>query len=363
MRRIYYLIIMVICGLMCCACGSSAEHTVDVLTDEIIDQTSNIVQMTDENVLAVKKGHPNSYPDITYEDAFEAYFGDPTWKSFVGTQEGPDENGDGEPDYTVDNVDVVEFTGYCMYQNVKVKALIQFALDNEEGTFTSEYLSFNDVPQNMFMLYGLIEDVFDDYKENHSKADANVTDNTNKSDVIESNDTITPSNGNYEELMDSILLYYSMLYATNNVDAELDHEDGDTITFRLFDPSANTTSNTLGFYEYSKKTEEWTDAVTGETLNFNDASDAHNERLDTNNTADETIPEYFIYVNAPDGYVNLREGPGTEYGIICSIPNGEALEMYPGDATAKNGKKWVKVAFWTEEGWKIGWVIASQMDF
>ena len=78
----------------------------------------------------------------------------------------------------------------------------------------------------------------------------------------------------------------------------------------------------------------------------------------------ETIPEFYAYVNAPDGYVNLRTGPGTEYDIICSIENGEAVEVYKnGEAIADNGKKWLKIAYWVDGGWNTGYVIASQMDY
>lgn len=41
----------------------------------------------------------------------------------------------------------------------------------------------------------------------------------------------------------------------------------------------------------------------------------------------EVIPEYLEYVGAPDGYANLRTGPGTEYDIICRIPNEDSMEV------------------------------------
>ena len=113
-----------------------------------------------EQILGVKGGTNSAYPGVTYGEAFENFFSDPTWEYFVGTQDGPDEDGDGEPDYTVDNVDVVEFTGGCLYANAEVTALIQFVLDNEAGTFQPVYLSFNGVPQNMLMLSGLLDTVF-----------------------------------------------------------------------------------------------------------------------------------------------------------------------------------------------------------
>lgn len=129
---------------------------------DIADQVANVIQAEDENVLFVKEGISEAYPDITYGEAFESFFASPTWKYFNGTQEGPDEDGDGKSDYVIENIDVVEFTGYCVYQEVEVKALIQFTLDKENGTFDVSYLSFNDIPQNNLILLALLEAVFTD---------------------------------------------------------------------------------------------------------------------------------------------------------------------------------------------------------
>ena len=134
--------------------------------DDITDQAANIVQSEDEHVLSVKNGSPNNYPDKTFGDSFDDFFGSPTWKYFKGTQEGPDEDGNGEPDYVNDDVDIVEFTGYCTYEGTEVKALIQFTFNDSDDTFEAAYLSFNDVPQNMLILAGLMEKVFEDSADN-----------------------------------------------------------------------------------------------------------------------------------------------------------------------------------------------------
>lgn len=143
-------------------CFSQTGCSGDAVINDVIDQAANVIQAEDENVLAVKGGEPLAYPGKTYGEAFENFFSSPTWKYFVGTQEGPDEDGDGKPDYTEENVDVVEFTGYCTYRDADVKVLIQFALDKENDTFDAVYMSINDVPQNNFTLWSLIETVFTD---------------------------------------------------------------------------------------------------------------------------------------------------------------------------------------------------------
>lgn len=145
-----FLVLILMTGLY--GCGS----------DDVTDQVANISQLEDPHILSVKGGSPNAYPDKIYGDAFENFFEYPTWKYFVGVKESTDEDGDGEPDYVEENVDIVEFTGYCMYSEVKVKALIQFTLSKDDDTFEATYLSFNDVPQNTFMLLALLDAVFTD---------------------------------------------------------------------------------------------------------------------------------------------------------------------------------------------------------
>lgn len=61
---------------------------------------------------------------------------------------------------------------------------------------------------------------------------------------------------------------------------------------------------------------------------------------------------YDVYVNAPDGGVNLRNGAGTEYSIMLSglIPNGTKLHVTY-EAKASNGKKWGQVIYQGQQGW------------
>ncbi len=82
----------------------------------------------------------------------------------------------------------------------------------------------------------------------------------------------------------------------------------------------------------------------------------------------EVIPEYLEYVGAPDGYANLRTGPGTEYDIICRIPNDDSMEVYRKKATSASGKTWLKVTYYTEADnedgykWLTGWIAESQLQ-
>ena len=88
----------------------------------------------------------------------------------------------------------------------------------------------------------------------------------------------------------------------------------------------------------------------------------------SNREALEVIPEYLRFVNASDGYANLRTGPGTEYDVICRVPNGHDLEVYRKKGTSKSGKSWLKVTYFTEADnedgymWLDGWIAESQLD-
>lgn len=169
--------IAILCGAMLLfgmmACGR----------DDVTDQIADVLQSDDEHIRMVKGGSPNAYPEKTFGEAFDDFFGSPTWKYFVGTHEGLDEDEDGKPDYTEKDVDIVEFTGYCTYQDVKVKALIQFTLSKTDNTFEATYLSFNDVPQNTFMLSALFERIFLDDNVDE-KSEDNMTDRDNNEDQL-----------------------------------------------------------------------------------------------------------------------------------------------------------------------------------
>ena len=146
---------LVIATVMLCGC--------DYKSGDAKDQYYDVMQSDDPHVLSVKKGHPVSYPEITYESAFDYFFGNPTWKYFEGTRNESD---------TI--YDVVEFTGRCLYQETEVKALIQFTLNDDGETFSPTYLSFNDVPQSELLLLSLIEKAFTSYQEYDEMQSAKV---------------------------------------------------------------------------------------------------------------------------------------------------------------------------------------------
>ncbi len=102
--------------------------------------------MGNDYIDTVKNGHPFSYPDTTYGEAFDDFFSHPEWEYFVSD----------------DGRNIVEFNGGAMYMDSAIDVTIQFVVDDDEDTFSVEYVGFNDVPQNEFMKAGLMMAVFED---------------------------------------------------------------------------------------------------------------------------------------------------------------------------------------------------------
>ena len=199
---------------------------------ENISELLNKPSSTDQ-ILGVTGGTNSAYPGVTYGEAFENFFSNPSWEYFVGIQDGPDEDGDGEPDYTVDNVAVVEFTGDCLYANAEVTALIQFVLDNDAGTFQPVYLSFNGVPQNMLMLSGLIDTVFSQAMENQGLIPPQSSDNSNSENSSEPTATSSASElptgqSGYNRYDDYNLYVFEGSYSNESIGIDLTVQPNET---------------------------------------------------------------------------------------------------------------------------------------
>lgn len=140
MKTIYLLLLVVLLAL-CSACSNSSLKSAG---EELKDGVASVMDSDNKYVLMVKNGYRENNPSLTYDKAFSNFFTTPRWKYFKGD----------------DEQDVVEFTGDCTYQDATVKAKIQFVVDEKQKTFKATYLSFNEVPQNMFILSALIEKAF-----------------------------------------------------------------------------------------------------------------------------------------------------------------------------------------------------------
>ncbi|MZQ74725.1 MAG: hypothetical protein GT589_01020 [Peptoclostridium sp.] len=152
--------------------GGCSDITADHIKKEANDKTENVADKDNEYVAMVKNGNPVDYPDKTFGNCFENFFGSPTWKHFESDEE----------------VNVVEFTGECTYQEVPVKARIQFIIAADGGSFEVGYLSFNEVPQDMLTTTALLSTAFDSYtsapqgETNSEKGEAHNASQINETD-------------------------------------------------------------------------------------------------------------------------------------------------------------------------------------
>ncbi len=95
----------------------------------------------------VKNGYPEMYPDITYGEAFEDFFGACEWEYF--------ESGAGQ--------DVVEFRGNCMYDEEQVSVIIQFLVYEDRGTFEVYAAAIDGEEQPAWVYSILLLNVFESY--------------------------------------------------------------------------------------------------------------------------------------------------------------------------------------------------------
>ncbi len=165
------LLLMVAVLALCSACSNASLKNAG---EEVKDSVAGAMDSNNKYVLMVKNGYRENNPALTYDKAFSAFFGTPRWKYFKGNE----------------GKNVVEFTGDCTYQDAPVKARIQFAVDEKNGSFEAAYLAFNEVPQNRLILATLIEKAFTFAPQ---QATAAVSSQTNKTsgEVLYKGKTIT----------------------------------------------------------------------------------------------------------------------------------------------------------------------------
>ncbi|WP_026523338.1 zinc ribbon domain-containing protein [Butyrivibrio sp. MB2005] len=104
----------------------------------------------------------------------------------------------------------------------------------------------------------------------------------------------------------------------------------------------------------------------GKEKNDNGIENLEVDEHDTTVDEENTIPGYMenlpailfsVRVAAPDGYVNFRDGAGTDYYIITPYNNGTILDVI--DLTEVNGKTWYQCI---DSLLQIGWVASSQVE-
>lgn len=124
----------------------------------------------DKYVTMVKKGHLKMAPNITIDEAFTNFFGDPKWKSFEATT----------------GQRVVEFSGKCTWEDKPATCRMQFIVDYDNGTFETGAVSINGTDLNVLetaiiMAKIIGESVPDDTTHSNSMSQSKVNNTTTNS--------------------------------------------------------------------------------------------------------------------------------------------------------------------------------------
>lgn len=158
--------------LLLTGCGEIKETT-----DKAVDSVEDVVQSaaTSDNpqVISIKESYPEAYPHRTIGEAFESFFSSPKWKHFLSNED----------------QDVVEFTGYFLYEEVEAKATVQFLL-SEDGSFEVGSVSYNDLPQNELAVDALLTTIFEEPGEVDKEMATNASEGTEQNEVASEPDTL-----------------------------------------------------------------------------------------------------------------------------------------------------------------------------
>ena len=93
----------------------------------------------DKYVSMVKNGSMDMAPNVKIGKAFDDFFGNPQWKSFVST----------------DNERIVEFSGNCTFANKPAHCKIQFVIQ-QDNRFQWKATTLNDVNMPWMLAEGLL---------------------------------------------------------------------------------------------------------------------------------------------------------------------------------------------------------------
>ena len=124
------IITLILVGCMALSIGGCATEQDEPKSSSFID--SNNMDETNK-IIAVKSGYIYSFSDeVPVGPAIDSFLHTNTWKYFKSE----------------DNMDVVQCTGNCIYNDKKVEAKMQFMV-NDDDSFEVNSLSLNDIDQEL----------------------------------------------------------------------------------------------------------------------------------------------------------------------------------------------------------------------
>ncbi len=106
----------------------------------IISERGGVSAILDTKVEFVRNGKMQLCDDQTVGNMVDSFMGNPSWESGVG------ENG----------VKFVNVSGDITYSDKPVKAVVQFTVDEEAGTFEFNAFEINELPQNKLIAMALL---------------------------------------------------------------------------------------------------------------------------------------------------------------------------------------------------------------
>lgn len=101
----------------------------------------------DADVLTVREGHFDGYPNVPIGKAFDQFFVNGHWESFKSTT----------------NQTIVEFTGDCNWNNIPAKLKMQFTVTGQR--FEVNYFAIDNNPVTVVEGIASIEKILSEYRK------------------------------------------------------------------------------------------------------------------------------------------------------------------------------------------------------
>ena len=100
----------------------------------------------DKNVMTVRDGHFDAYPDVPIGKAFDQFFEDGQWESFESTEKET----------------IVEFKGSCLWNNMPAKLRMQFTVTGQR--FEVNYFAIDGNAVTVLEGLASIEKILSEYR-------------------------------------------------------------------------------------------------------------------------------------------------------------------------------------------------------
>ena len=291
-----------------------------------------------------------------------------------------------------DNKEEYEFYGLMIGDEISsIDSLIskKFTYLGEYSTNESDFIVYRDnknengylriegsskiVSINYFVTY---EDLSDLFGESEDVQVEDVEDN-NEEDVTSTTPYDMDITGEYEMLIGQSFIYASIQWVS------IQHDDYQYISIEGVDETGKEYLVDGYLFECDEKYDcyfcygnlKYMINVSGDTLDITTEDDPESYNREEKPMAYLFSGTYYksytdvvggsndVYcvVAAPDGYVNFRTGPGTNYDIIMPIYNGEELLVTGSEGGNSN---WITVVYYDSNGIRYeGWVNQTQVKF